>query len=69
MKSSDRAMEVQHSENVRTTVTLPIGVHRQARQNALDARRSLSNYLSGILMDCIGDDAPGLRRTPASEVR
>ena len=59
-------MEVQHSENIRTTVSLPIGVHRQPGKNA---RRSLSNYLSGILMDCIGDDAPVLRRHEPAEVR
>jgi hypothetical protein len=52
------------AQTVPTTVLLPIGVRRQAEQNARDARRSLSGYLALLVEDCVGQDGPGLRREP-----
>jgi hypothetical protein len=48
-------------------VLLPIGVRRQAEQNARDERRSLSNYLATLVEGCVGErDVPGfLKRKPA----
>jgi hypothetical protein len=62
-------MDVQPSGNVRVTILLPLGVRRLAEQNAKDARRSLSNYLAGVLADCIDQDQPGLRREPVEVAR
>jgi hypothetical protein len=51
-------------QTIATTVLLKVETRRLAEQAARDARRSLSNYLSLVIEDCVGMDGPGLRREP-----